>query len=99
MNRLATLFWLAVASILVAVIIWAILPVYMEKVRLERKLANLHEAQRKQEMIFLNLRKEEALLQENDPVYLEKFVRDDFGWCREGEIIYKFNGKGEKKSP
>ena len=96
MKRFAFLFWLALAGAVIAVIVWAVYPVYLEKVGLERKLANLQEAQRKQEMIYLNLRKDEALLEQNDPVYLEKLVRDTFGWCREGEIIYKFDKKSEE---
>ena len=95
MKSLAIFFWLAVVAVVIVVIALAICPAYFRKVKLESKLANLRDARRKQEMIYLNLRKEEALLQENDPVYLEKFVRDNFGWCREGEIIYKFDGRKE----
>ena len=91
MKRFAVLAWLAVGLAAVAAVMWAIYPAYLEKVKLERKLANIKEAQRKQEMVYLNLRNEESLLEENDPVYLEKFVRDTFGWCRKGEVVYRFN--------
>ena len=94
MKRFAVLFWLAVGLAAVVAVMWAIYPAYIEKVKLERKLANIKEAQRKQEMVYLNLRKEESLLEENDPVYLERFVRDTFGWCRKGEIVYRFNERG-----
>jgi cell division protein FtsB len=33
--------------------------------------------------------KERRMLEENDPTYLEKYARDNFGWAREGEIVYK----------
>jgi len=97
LSRFSFLFWIALAAVVIAVVVWTVYPVYLEKARLERKLANLNEARRKQEMIYLNLRKDEALLEQNDPVYLEKLVRDTFGWCREGEIIYKFDERGENK--
>ena len=35
------------------------------------------------------LQKERRMLEENDPTYLEKYARDNFGWAREGEIVYK----------
>lgn len=35
------------------------------------------------------LRRERSMLEENDPTYLEKYARDNFGWAREGEIVYK----------
>jgi len=35
------------------------------------------------------LEKERRMLEENDPVFLEKYARDNFGWAREGEIVYK----------
>ncbi len=96
MKRYVILFWTGVTLAVVIAVAWAIYPAYLEKVKLERKLANIKEAQRKQEMVYLNLRKEEALLEENDPVYLEKFVRDTFGWCRKGEVVYRFNERGQE---
>jgi cell division protein FtsB len=35
------------------------------------------------------LQHERRLLEQNDPAYLEKYARDNFGWAREGEIVYK----------
>ncbi|MCX6357565.1 MAG: septum formation initiator family protein [Candidatus Aureabacteria bacterium] len=37
------------------------------------------------------LQRERRLLEENDPAYLERYARDNFGWAREGEIIYKLD--------
>jgi cell division protein FtsB len=35
------------------------------------------------------LQRERQLLEQNDPAYLEKYARDNFGWAREGEVVYK----------
>ena len=48
----------------------------------KRELSTEQETNRK-------LQHEQKLLEQNDPAYLEKYARDNFGWAREGEIVYK----------
>lgn len=42
-----------------------------------------------EQALHQKLQKERRMLEENDPTYLEKYARDNFGWAREGEIVYK----------
>lgn len=45
----------------------------------------------REQALHQKLEKERRMLEENDPVYLEKYARDNFGWAREGEIVYKLD--------
>ncbi len=42
-----------------------------------------------EQALHQKFQRERRMLEENDPTYLEKYARDNFGWAREGEIVYK----------
>ncbi|MCX6354354.1 MAG: septum formation initiator family protein [Candidatus Aureabacteria bacterium] len=73
---------------------FSVMPLISKKREFRGRVDKLKEEIATQQELHQKLQKERRLLEENDPTYLEKYARDNFGWAREGEIIYK----QEKKS-
>ena len=67
------------------------------------KMQDLHERNRVQEKRIKELERDNVHLEEerrrltDDPVYFEKIAREKMGIIKDGEVIYKIVGPGQKK--
>ena len=66
-----------------------VMPLLAKKGVFRARVAELSRDISSEQGIHQTLQKERRMLEENDPTYLEKYARDNFGWAREGEIVYK----------
>jgi cell division protein FtsB len=66
-----------------------ILPLVTKKAAFRARVEELRKDIAAAQETNQKLQRERQMLEENDPAYLEKYARDNFGWAREGEIIYK----------
>jgi cell division protein FtsB len=66
-----------------------LMPLLVKKGVFRSRVAELRRDVSAEQAAHQKLQKERRMLEENDPTYLEKYARDNFGWAREGEIVYK----------
>lgn len=68
-----------------------LMPLLTKKGLFRARVADLGRDISSEQALHQKLQKERRMLEENDPTYLEKYARDNFGWAREGEIVYKLD--------
>jgi cell division protein FtsB len=66
-----------------------LMPLLAKKNVFRGRVAELRKELDAEQELHQKLQRERQLLEQNDPAYLEKYARDNFGWAREGEIVYK----------
>jgi cell division protein FtsB len=66
-----------------------LMPLLAKKKVFRSRVAELKDELSVEQETHRKLQHERKLLEHNDPAYLEKYARDNFGWAREGEIVYK----------
>ncbi|MCX6339951.1 MAG: septum formation initiator family protein [Candidatus Aureabacteria bacterium] len=66
-----------------------LMPLLAKKNVFRGRVAELRNELDAEQELHQKLQRERQLLDQNDPAYLEKYARDNFGWAREGEIVYK----------
>jgi len=66
-----------------------LMPLLVKKGVFRTRVTELSRDISSEQGLHQKLQKERRMLEENDPTYLEKYARDNFGWAREGEIVYK----------
>jgi len=66
-----------------------LMPLLTKKNVFRARVAELSNELNAEQEVHQKLQRERHLLEKNDPAYLEKYARDNFGWAREGEIVYK----------
>jgi cell division protein FtsB len=66
-----------------------LMPLLAKKGVFRARVEELNRGISSEQGLHQKLQKERRMLEENDPTYLEKYARDNFGWAREGEIVYK----------
>lgn len=75
--------------LLACVFYFSLLPLLSKKRSFRARVNELKEQITAEQDLHRKLQRERQLLEENDPTYLEKYARDNFGWARQGEIVYK----------
>ncbi len=68
-----------------------LMPLLAKKGVFRARLSDLGREISAEQEAHQKLQRERRMLEENDPTYLEKYARDNFGWAREGEIVYKID--------
>ena len=66
-----------------------LVPLLRKKTTFRARLSELNGEVAVEQKLHKRQREEQRLLEEQDPTYLEKYARDNFGWAREGETVYK----------
>ncbi len=79
----------AIAVALSAAFYFFFLPLVQKKAGYRLRLSGLKGEIASKQNLHRGLRREQRMLEEEDSGYLEKYARDNFGWAREEEIIYK----------
>jgi cell division protein FtsB len=83
------------STIAAVVFYFFFLPLLNRKKELDSRISGLEMSISKEQDKHQHLQWERKMLEENDPEYLEKYARDNFGWAREGEIVYKLEDGAE----
>lgn len=68
-----------------------LMPLLAKKGVFRARLSDLGREISAEQEAHQKLQRERRMLEENDPTYLEKYARDNFGWAREGKIVYKID--------
>ena len=79
----------AIALALALSFYFFLMPLISKKKNFRSRVAELRKETAAAQEEHRTLQKEREHLEQNDPTYLEKYARDNFGWAREGEIVYK----------
>jgi len=79
----------ALFLIVVLFFYYFLMPLLTKKNVFRARVAELRDKRDAEQGAHQKLQRERQLLEQNDPAYLEKYARDNFGWAREGEIVYK----------
>jgi cell division protein FtsB len=79
----------AIALALVLFFYFFLMPLLAKKKAFRARMAELKGELDAEQETHGKLQRERKLLERNDPAFLEKYARDNFGWAREGEIVYK----------
>lgn len=85
----AAVYAAAIAVALSAAFYFFFLPLAQKKAKYRSRLSGLKGDIASEQDLHRGLRREQRMLEEEDPGYLEKYARDNFGWAREEEIVYK----------
>ena len=83
------IYGVAFVLVLVLAAYFFLLPMIRKKAEFNARVAKLKEGIAAEQEAYRKLLGERRMLEEERPEYLEKYARDNFGWVREGEIVYK----------
>jgi cell division protein FtsB len=81
--------WIALAILLVIAVTSMFLPQIKQYQELRRKEAVLQEDIRLEEDMMKHLKDQQQRLQ-TDPRFVEKIAREEFGFAKPGETVFKF---------
>jgi cell division protein FtsB len=81
--------WVAIGVLLVVLGISVFVPQIQHHQELRRKEAVLQEEIRMEEEILRHLKEQQDRLR-SDPRFVEKVAREEFGYVRPGETVFKF---------
>ena len=90
--------WIVLGILGLILIVSIFVPQFRQYKELERKEAVLEESLREEEELIQLLKTRQERL-ENDPHFLERVVREEFGMAREGETVIKFIEEKAETSP
>lgn len=83
-------FYIGAAVIGIAIAFYCfVMPLRRQKSHLQSMVDTIENDIEQEQALHNELQHERRLLEQKDPYYLEKYARDNFGWAREGEIVYK----------
>ena len=83
------IYGVAFVLVLVLAAYFFLLPMIRKEAEFNAHVAKLKEEIAAEQEAYRKLLGERRMLEEERPEYLEKYARDNFGWVREGEIVYK----------
>lgn len=79
--------------LLILAFYFLLLPLLRKKTAFSARVADLKAEIAAEQESHRRLQRERQMLEEKNPEYLEKYARDNFGWARDGEIVYKLEKK------
>jgi len=101
MNLWVTIYrigWIALGVLVIIAVISMFVPQVRHFQELRRKEAALQEEIRLEEDILKHLKEQQELLR-TDPRFVEKVAREDFGYVKPGETVFKFVDEEETTNP
>jgi cell division protein FtsB len=81
--------WIALTVLVIIAIVSMFLPMIRSYQELHRKEALLQEDIKLEEAILKHLKDQQERLQ-TDPRFVEKIAREEFGYVKPGETVFKF---------
>lgn len=81
--------WLALTALVVIAVISMFIPQVHHYQELRRKEAQLREEIQLEEQILHHLKEQQERLR-SDPRFIEKIAREEFGYVKPGETVFKF---------
>jgi cell division protein FtsB len=88
-TRRAVVYVTLIAAALLAAFCFFMMPLIRKKAEYRAHLGSLKKQIEAEQERNHRLRRERRMLENEDPAYLEKYARDNFGWAREKEIVYR----------
>lgn len=89
-NKIVILVLCLISAILIIVSFALLIPKY-NKLKETEKIVQKLEQELAEKKTEISLLKEQLSGLSNDPEILEKFAREKYGYCRDGEIIYIYD--------
>ncbi|OQA28068.1 MAG: Cell division protein FtsL [Verrucomicrobia bacterium ADurb.Bin345] len=86
--------WIAITVLVIVLIVSIFVPQIQHYQELRRKEAVLQEEIRLEEEMLRHLKEQQERLR-TDPRFVEKVAREEFGYIRPGETVFKFVDDGK----